>query len=122
MNLFLSLCALPEDTKDISEIIDNAGNFLLDNQEYQYALTLYSTAVHKFPNVGRYYNGLSYCLAKLGRKEEALRQARRMVELEPDNYMFLTDLGWTLVEAEYLLVACFYLKNKVHFVDNRIGG
>ncbi len=102
MDLFLSLCAIPENTEDISEIIDKAGDFLLDNQDYHHALTLYSTAVREFPHIAKYYNGYSYCLAKLGRNEEALKESRRMVELEPDNYMFLTDLGWTLVEAERL--------------------
>jgi len=101
MNLFLSLVTLPETTEDLVEIIDKAGDFLIDNKDYKNAKTLYLTAVRKHPNIPTYHSGLGYCLAKLGRLEEAVEQARCAVNLEPDNYLYLTDLGWSLVEAEH---------------------
>lgn len=101
MRLFLTLIALPEETEDIAEIIDKAGDFLIDQQDYEHALTLYSAAAQAHPNIAIYRNGLSYCLGKLGRYEEAIEHVRYAVQLEPDNHLYLTDLGWTLVEAEY---------------------
>jgi len=103
MNLFLSLVTLTETTKDlveIVEIIDKAGDFLIDHKDYKNAKSLYLTAVRKHPNIPTYHSGLGYCLAKLGRLEEAVEQARFAVNLEPDNYLYLSDLGWSLVEAE----------------------
>ncbi len=100
MKYFLSLIAFPEDTEDIITMIDKAGDFLLDNKDYKKAEILYSRACDEHPNIAVYRNGLSYCLSKLGHIEEALDEVRKSIELEPDNHIYLTDLGWTLVEAE----------------------
>jgi Flp pilus assembly protein TadD len=45
----------------------------------------------------RYNTG--YCLAKLGRYEDSVKEHRRADELEPDNYEHLNDLGYSLLEA-----------------------
>lgn len=100
MSHFLSLTLLPEDTEDIAIIIDKAGDFLLDNEDFERAALLYSSACREHPSNAVYRNGLSYCLGKLGRHEEALYEARKTVELEPENHVYLNDLGWTLIEAE----------------------
>ena len=113
MNLFLTLATLPETTKDLVEIIDKAGDFLIDNKDYKNAKALYLAAIHEHPNISTYHNGLSYCLAKFGRLEEAVEQARFAVNLEPDNYIYLNDLGWSLVEAEHFDEAQTILKRAV---------
>jgi len=110
---FLALTTLPEATEDIVEIVDQAGDFLIDNQDYENAVILYSAASGEHPNIPQYRNGLSYCFGKLGRLEEAIEQARYTVNLKPDSHEYLTDLGWSLVEAEYFDEAQTVLKRAV---------
>lgn len=100
MSHFLSLTLFPEDTEDIATIIDKAGDFLLDQKDLERAAHLYSSACREHPNIPIYSNGLGYCLGKMGRLEEALREARKTVELDPENHVYLSDLGWSLMEVE----------------------
>lgn len=99
MELLLSLASLPADTEDLPEIIDEAGDFLIDREDYRNAERLYAAAAGAYPQVAIYHIGLGYCAAKTGRKEEAVTHTRRAVELEPDNYRHLSDLGFGLTEA-----------------------
>lgn len=97
MKLFLSLTTLPHD-QELVEVIDKAGDFLLDSNDLANVERLYAAAAKAFPDVAIYHGGLGYCVAQDGRKEEALLHARRAVELEPDNYRHLNDLGYSLME------------------------
>ncbi|MFH1118056.1 MAG: tetratricopeptide repeat protein [Pseudomonadota bacterium] len=102
MELFLTLTTLPEDEEELHEIIDKAGDFLLDQEDYENALELYLSAETAYPDQALYPIGSSYCHHHLGNLEEAIRKARRAVELEPDDYRWLNDLGSALVDAGYL--------------------
>jgi tetratricopeptide (TPR) repeat protein len=102
MELFLTLTTLPPDEPDLSIIIDKAGQFLLDAEDYERARALYAAAEKAFPNVAIYPAGLSYCLGRLQLREEAIAKARRAVELDPLSHMLLNDLGWTLYQAGHL--------------------
>lgn len=101
MSLFLTLPTLPEITEQLAANIDKGGNFLIDRGDYQNAKALYSAAARVFPNTPIYHNGLSYCLANLGRLQEAVDHAKHAVNLEPDNYNYLADLGWSLLQVEH---------------------
>ncbi|MCX7003624.1 MAG: tetratricopeptide repeat protein [bacterium] len=99
MTLFTQLVQLPKDEKDLSSIIDKAGDFLIDQDDYENALALYSAAERVWPDEVVYLLGVGYCLGKLGHHEESVEKHRRVVALEPDNYKHLSDLGFTLLEA-----------------------
>lgn len=99
LKLFLSLTALPAETEDLPTIIDKAGDFLLDRGAFQSAFTLYEEAARRHPEVSPYPSGQAHCAGKLGRFEDAVCLARRAVELEPENGVWLSNLGWSLVEA-----------------------
>jgi tetratricopeptide (TPR) repeat protein len=100
MKYFLALTRLPEDTKDLSAIIDKVGDFLIDEADIDDAGILYASAAKAFPRVGLYLDALGYCVGKQGHLEQALEYERRAVALEPENYRFLNDLGWSLVELK----------------------
>ena len=51
--------------------------------------------------------------AKLGRIEESIRKGRRSVELEPNNYFHLNDLGYSLLEAGLFKEAETVLKRSI---------
>ena len=113
MELFLTLTKLPSNEEDIAEIIDKAGDFLLDHDDYNNALELYLSAEKADPIQALYYVGSGYCFSKLGNIEEAIRKGRRGVELEPDNHLYLNDLGYSLLEAGFLEEAEAILKKSI---------
>ena len=99
MTLFTQLVQLPQDEKDLRIIIDKAGDFLIDQDDFENALALYSAAEKVWPDEAVYLLGVGYCLGKLGHCEESVEKHRRVIALEPDNYKHLSDLGFTLLEA-----------------------
>jgi tetratricopeptide (TPR) repeat protein len=113
MELFLALTRLQESEEDLSEIIDKAGDFLIDQKDFRNALELYLSAERAYPTQALYYIGSGYCFYKLGNIEDAIRKERRAVELEPDNYLHLNDLGYSLLEAGHLQEAERMLKRAI---------
>ena len=99
LRLFLKLTTLPPDTEDLAEIIDTAGDFLIDQDDAERAGQLYAAAAEAYPKVALYHVGLGYCLAVAGQFEESVEQHQRAVALEPDNHVHLNDLGYTLLQA-----------------------
>jgi len=99
MKLFMTLATLPKDEEDLVIIIDKAGDFLIDQDDYGNALALYSAAEKAYPHETVYLNGSGYCLGKLGRYEDSVEKQRRANALEPNNYKHLNDLGYSLFEA-----------------------
>ncbi len=100
MSLFMRLTSLPNEEEDLPEIIDKAGDFLLDSDDYESALNLYLAAERIDPEEPLYLLGSGYCLGKLGRCDESVAKHRQVVALEPENYKHLNDLGYSLLEAE----------------------
>ena len=113
MELFLTLTKLPEIEEDLAEIIDKAGNFLLDHKDFKNALELYLSGERAYPNQALNYIGSGYCFYKLGNIEEAIRKEWRAVELEADNHLYLNDLGYSLLEAGLLEEAESVLKRSI---------
>ncbi len=99
MALFLKLTTLPAHTEDLTEIIDRAGDFLIDQDDYINAGKLYATATRAYPEVATYHVGRGYCDAKSGQVEKSVAHHRRAVELDPNSYIHLSDLGYNLLEA-----------------------
>ncbi len=97
MALFLKLTSLPADTDELPEIIDKAGDFLIEKDDYANAEKLYAAAA--YPEVALFQDDLGYCISQAGRTDEAVARQQRAVELEPDNYLHLNDLGYTLLQA-----------------------
>lgn len=100
--LFLSLLALPDDTTDLCEIIDEAGSFLIQIKEYDDGFELFHAAVDRFPSVAVLHQGLGCCAGHKGLYVEAIEAAERAVGIDPDNQAFVNDLGWSLFEAARL--------------------
>ncbi len=113
MDLFLTLTKLPKDTEELSTIIDKAGDFLIDNDDFDNALILYTAAEKAFPNNALYLIGSGYCLGKLGRYMDSVKKHRYAVVVEPNNYKHLNDLGYSLLEAGKFEEAEQFLKKSI---------
>lgn len=101
MGLFLKLTELSPKEPDLCEIIDKAGDFLITKKDYNNALAIYNSAEKSFPKEGLYYFGSGFCLGKLNKFELAIEKYRIAISIEPDNYEYLNDFGYTLYEAGY---------------------
>lgn len=102
--LLLSLVSLPADAadegeNDLADIIDKAGDFLIQSDHYTDGLSLYRAAVERFPDRSTFYQGIGCCAAYERLFEEAVVASEKAVALEPDNQEFVNDLGWCLYEA-----------------------
>ena len=100
MELLMVLTTLPESEPNLAEIIDNAGTFLLDENDSHNAARLFRAATHAYPEVCEYWSGLSYCLGKQGEMDEVVTSARKALALKENDPHVLNDLGWTLLLAE----------------------
>ncbi len=98
MVILLGLAKLAHDDS-LPEIIDKAGDFLIDQDDLANAETLYAAAAEIHPEVAIYRIGLGYCAGRNGRFDDAVKHTRRAVELEPDNYRHLSDFGFSLTQA-----------------------
>jgi len=113
MDLFKQLTKLPKDEEDLSTIIDKAGDFLIDECDYENALALYTAAEKAYPQEAIYCLGAGYCLGKLGHYDQAVEKNRDADALDPDNYEHLNDLGYSLLEAGKLDEAEKVLKKSI---------
>lgn len=93
--LFLSLLELADDTRDLTEIIDEAGAFLISIGAYADGLRLYRAAAARFPEVAALHGGISCCAGHEGSYAEAVAAAEAALALEP-NQVHVNDLGWSL--------------------------
>jgi len=99
--LFLSLLDLPEQTTDLVQIIDEAGDFLIQCGRYDHGLELFRRAAARFPRAA-FHSGLACCAGHEGRHEEALAASRAALALEPDDPKLVNDLGFCLYGAGLL--------------------
>ncbi len=99
MTHFLKLTRLSKNTEDLTAIIDKAGDFLIQKNDFDNAIILYTSAAKKYPGNPVYHNGLSYCYGRTGDQIRAVEEVRVAVSLDPENHVYLTDMGWALVEA-----------------------
>ena len=97
--LFLSLLDLPDETPDLVEIIDEAGDFLIQRGRYADGLELYRRAAARFPRVAVFHQGIGCCAGHEGLHDEAIAASRAALVLEPENQRFVNDLGWSLHQA-----------------------
>jgi tetratricopeptide (TPR) repeat protein len=111
--LLFSLVGMLDDAPDRVEILDLAGDFLIQRGEYADGLELYRSAIERFPGVGVFHQGLGCCASHLGHLKEAVAASRRALELEPNNQKFVNDLGWSLFESGALQEARSMLERAV---------
>jgi tetratricopeptide (TPR) repeat protein len=105
--LLLSLVSLPSSAadggeSDLAEIIDEAGDFLIQSGHYADGLELYRAAVMRFPRHAVLHQGVGCCAGHEGQHNEAIAASETAVELDPENQKFVNDLGWSLFEASLL--------------------
>lgn len=103
--LLLSLVSLPDEDGDLWELIDKAGDFLIQQSDYADGLELYRGALARFPERSVLYQGFGCCAGHEGFLDEAVEAAEKAIELDPGNQKLTNDLGWSLFEADRLTEA-----------------
>jgi tetratricopeptide (TPR) repeat protein len=97
--LFSSLLSLPDESGDLWEVIDKAGDFLIQEQRYAEGLEFYEAALRRFPDRESLYQGLGCCAGHEGLFDMAVEASRKALDLEPNRADLMSDLGWSLYEA-----------------------
>jgi len=100
--LFRSLVTLPDNDGDLWEIVDTAGNFLIQTKRYAEGLDLYEAAARRFPDRATLYQGVGCCAPHEGLLDKTVEVSRKALDLEPDRQDLTNDLGWSLFEAGQL--------------------
>jgi tetratricopeptide (TPR) repeat protein len=108
--LFLSLVSLPVSSSDggesdLIDIIDEAGDFLIQSGKYADGLELYKAAVERFPNHAVFHQGVGCCAGHEDLHDEAISASEAALELDPENQAYVNDLGWSMFEAGHLIQA-----------------
>ncbi len=102
--LILSLLSLPAGEveggeKELVEIIDEAGCFLIQSGEYEDGLYLYRAAAERFSHAAVLWQGVGCCAGHMDQLDEAITASKEALEIEPDNPEFVNDLGWSIFQA-----------------------
>lgn len=100
--LFFALLDLPDKSPDLCEIIDQAGDFLIQSGRYAEGLALYRRAAVHFAGYAAFHQGIACCAGHEGLHEEAVAASREALRLEPGNQRLVNDLGWSLHMAGQL--------------------
>ena len=116
--LFHSLLSLPPSSadggeSDLADIIEKAGDFLIQSGYYADGLELFRSAMDRFPNRATYYLGVSCCASHVGMLAESLAAAEKAYELDPKNQACVNDLGRSLFDMDRLDEAFQYLSKAV---------
>lgn len=116
--LFLSLVSLSESKvddgeSDLVDIIDTAGDFLIQRGNYADGLELYRAASARFPEESKLHQGVGCCAGHEGQHDEAIAASRAALALEPENQKYVNDLGWSLLQAGLLSEAKKLLERAV---------
>jgi tetratricopeptide (TPR) repeat protein len=98
MRLLLQLTQLPPNTEDWIEIIDKAGQALMDAGDAAGTCRLYEAALAASPGEQGFIIGLGWGLCRAGKQQEALPWLERAVTNAPNDYSVLNDYGWGLAE------------------------
>jgi tetratricopeptide (TPR) repeat protein len=98
MRLLLQLTERPPETEDWIEIIDKAGQALMDASDATGTCRLYEAALKARPDEQELITGLGWALCRAGKQDEALPWLERAVTNAPNNSSVLNDYGWGLAE------------------------
>jgi tetratricopeptide (TPR) repeat protein len=98
MRLLLQLTQLSPDTEDWIEIIDKAGQALMDAGDAASTCRLHEAALKARPAEQEFIIGLGWALCRAGKQDEALPWLESAVANAPNNYSVLNDYGWGLAE------------------------
>lgn len=98
MRLLLQLTQLSPTTEDWVELIDTAGQALMDADDAAGTCRLYEAALKVCPAEKEFISGLGWALCHAGKHEEALIWMDKLLADEPDDSELLNDYGWALAE------------------------
>jgi tetratricopeptide (TPR) repeat protein len=69
------------------------GNDLIADKNYEGALSAFEEALKSDPDSSQAYDGIGYCLFKLGKTEESIEKLNKSIELNPKNWIAYLDRG-----------------------------
>ena len=99
MEHFYHLASLPEEEEELDKMIEKAADFLRDRGDLDKSIDLVLFASKKHLEKAIYHDLLSYYYGKSKEHNLAVEHGQLAVKMEPNNHEFLSNLGWSLIEA-----------------------
>ena len=98
MGLLLQLAGLPPGTPDWVEIIDEAGDFLVERNDAAGARRLYEAALRVQPEEQALIVGLGWALCRSREPAAALPWLKKAIANSPEESSVHNDYGWALIQ------------------------
>lgn len=98
LGLLLGLAQLPPHTPDWIELIDKAGEFLMEAGDPDNVCLSYTRALLTQPEEQELIIGMGWALCRAGKHVEALPWMKKAVANAPGESSVLSDYGWALTE------------------------
>ena len=98
MSLLLQLLELPRQTPDWVEIVDKAGEFLVDHNDALEAQRLYEAALKVQPKEQKLIIGMGWALCRSQQHAKALPWMKKAIANAPNDSAVHNDYGFALME------------------------
>ena len=98
LSLLHGLTQLPPETPDWIELIDKAGQFLMEADDANNTCLLYAQALRALPDEQELIIGMGWALCQAGKHVQALPWMLKAVANAPGESSVLSDYGWALTE------------------------
>ena len=115
------MAAVIEDEEEFGDLLSGTVETLEGLLRYDLAARYLERAVRLFPDTASFYDDLAYSLLQPPREDNAgaLRMQEKALELDPDNDIFINNLGWIyLVTGDFKKADIYFQKAAAFNIDN----
>ena len=100
--------------------MQNLINLYINSGQEDKAVEYLDLAIQREPGVGQYYNSKGSILARVGRFDESFAAFDKAIELEPNNALFVSSLGFAYVDlGNKINDDAAYLDAKAYAVEKK---
>lgn len=116
------MASILEDEEAFSDMLQGTVENLEKLLRYDVAAGLLEKAVRLFPDTVSFYDDLAFYLLQppMEDKARALRMQEKTLEMDPDNDIFINNLGWVYLQMGDFKKAELYFQKAMEFnIDNQ---
>lgn len=115
------MAAVIEDEEEFGELLSGTVETLEKLLRYDLAARYLEKAIRLFPDTVTYYDDLAFYLLKPPREDMAgaLRMQEKALEMDPDNDIFINNMGWVcLMMGDFKKAENYFQKAVAFDIDN----
>lgn len=115
------MAGIIEDEEEFANLLNGTVETLEKLLRYDMAARYLERTIRLFPDTASFYDDLAYYLLQPPREDKAgaLRMQEKALEMDPDNDIFINNMGWVYLMAGDFKKAEIYFQKAVEFnIDN----